>query len=152
MVIGATRYALVMPADERLIRVAAVVFGDAEGRVLTVRKRGTQRFMLPGGKPEPGEEFIDTAVREVDEELGLRIAVADLDVLGRFASDAANEPGHRLESHVFTYRGVLTQVPAVAAEIDELRWFSERELREPAPDVRLAPMLQFDAAPAIFGA
>lgn len=141
-----------MSADERLIRVAAVVFRDAQGRVLTVRKRGTQRFMLPGGKPEPAEEFVETAVREVDEELGLRIDVADLDVLDRFISDAANEPGYRLESHVFTYRGVLTQVPAVAAEIDELRWFTQDELCRPAPGILLAPMLQFDAVPAIFGA
>lgn len=119
--------------------------------MLTVRKRGTERFMLPGGKPEVGEEFIDTAAREVDEELGLDITPADLDVLDRFSSDAANEPGHSLESHVFTYRGVLTQVPAVAAEIDELRWFTEAELRTPPEGVLLAPMLQFNAVPAIFG-
>ena len=107
-----------MTADAPLIRVAAVVFRDGAGRVLAVRKRGTERFMLPGGKPEPGEEFIDTAAREVDEELGLSVLPADLDPLGTFASEAANEPGHALESHVFTLRGTLTQVPAVAAEIE----------------------------------
>ena len=139
-----------MSSNSLLIRVAAVVFRDAEGRVLTVRKRGTERFMLPGGKPEAGEEFIDTGAREVDEELGLDVTPDDLDVLGRFSSDAANEPGHALESHVFTYCGVLTQVPAVAAEIDELRWFTEAELRTPPPGVLLAPMLQFNAVPAIF--
>lgn len=139
-----------MSSNSLLIRVAAVVFRDGEGRVLTVRKRGTERFMLPGGKPEAGEEFIDTAAREVDEELGLDVTPDDLDALGRFSSDAANEPGHALESHVFTYRGVLTQVPAVAAEIDELRWFTEAELRTPPPGVLLAPMLQFNAGPAIF--
>lgn len=139
-----------MSSNSLLIRVAAVVFRDGEGRVLTVRKRDTERFMLPGGKPEAGEEFIDTAAREVDEELGLDVTPDDLDVLGRFSSDAANEPGHVLESHVFTYRGVLTQVPAVAAEIDELRWFTEAELRTPPPGVLLAPMLQFNAVPAIF--
>lgn len=138
-----------MSSNSLLIRVAAVVFRDAEGRVLTVRKRGTERFMLPGGKPEAGEEFIDTGAREVDEELGLDVTPDDLDVLGRFSSDAANEPGHALESHVFTYCGVLTQVPAVAAEIDELRWFTEAELRTPPPGVLLAPMLQFNAVPAI---
>ena len=62
-----------MSSNSLLIRVAAVVFRDGEGRVLTVRKRGTERFMLPGGKPEAGEEFIDTAAREVDEELGLAV-------------------------------------------------------------------------------
>lgn len=141
-----------MSADSPLIRVAAVVFRDDEGRVLTVRKRGTERFMLPGGKPEPGEEFIDTAAREVDEELGLDVTRADLEPLAVFDSMAANEPGHRLESHVFTYRGTLTQTPAVAAEIDELRWLTEAELRAPTGDLLLAPMLQFDAVPVVFGA
>lgn len=107
--------------------------------------------MLPGGKIEPGETFAETAAREVDEELGLRVSAGELLHLGSFRSAAANEPGHSLESHVYTYPGVLDQVPHVAAEIDELRWFGEGELRAPAADVLLAPMLQFNAVPAIFG-
>lgn len=133
------------------IRVAAVVFQDEQGRVLTVRKRGTEAFMLPGGKREPGEEFIETAAREVQEELGLRVTSDELIPLGHWHSQAANEPGHDLESHVFSYPHVLTQTPEVAAEIEELRWFAEGELRAPAPGVTLAPMLQFNATPAIFG-
>jgi 8-oxo-dGTP pyrophosphatase MutT (NUDIX family) len=35
---------------------------------------------FPGGKPEPGEELLDTACREAMEEVGL--ARADLDLLG----------------------------------------------------------------------
>ena len=46
------------------IRVSAVVIRDADGRVLTVRKRGTSMFMFPGGKPDPGERPVDAAVRE----------------------------------------------------------------------------------------
>ena len=37
-----------------------------------------------------------------------------------------------------------------APGIDELRWFTEAELRTPPPGVLLAPMLQFNAVPAIF--
>ena len=137
--------------EEKLIRVAAVVFRNAEGHVLTVRKRNTQRFMLPGGKLEDGETFAQTASREVEEELGLVVSAAELEPLGEFRSDAANEPGFALESHVFTYPGELTQTPRVAAEIEELRWFTEAQLREPEGDVLLAPMLEFNAVPAIFG-
>ena len=133
------------------IRVAAIVFRDAAGRVLTVRKQGTDAFMLPGGKREPGEEFIEAAVREVHEELGLTVTTDELTPLGHWHSAAANEPGHELESHVFSYPDALTQTPQVAAEIAELRWLTEQELREPSGDLTLAPMLQFNAVPAIFG-
>lgn len=133
------------------IRVAAVVFRDDVGRVLTVRKKGTQAFMLPGGKREEGEEFIDAAAREVQEELGLHVTTDELKPLGHWHSMAANEPDHELESYVFTYPQTLTQTPVVAAEIDELRWLNEDELRNPSAELKLAPMLQFNAVPAIFG-
>jgi 8-oxo-dGTP diphosphatase len=104
--------------------VAAVAF-VRDGHVLTVRKDGTDRFMLPGGKLEPGESAYDAAVREVREEVGLD--VADLTLLGEFTADAANEPGHLVESTVYVAplpHGVDRVVvePAAAGEIAELRW------------------------------
>ncbi|TWG98990.1 uridine kinase, partial [Nocardioides sp. J9] len=86
-----------MPAptspDAPTIVVAAVAL-VRDGAVLTVRKRGTSRFMLVGGKLEPGEDARDAAVREAREEVGLELA--DVELLGEYVSDAANEPGHRL--------------------------------------------------------
>lgn len=103
-----------------MITVSAIVFVREDGRVLTVRKRGTTRWMLPGGKPEAGERAIDTAVREVHEELGIEIAPEELELLGAFDSHAANEAGQGLRATVFTTRRVVD--PVVQAEIDELRW------------------------------
>ncbi len=97
--------------------VAAVAF-LREGHLLTVRKNGTSRFMLPGGKLEAGESAHDAAVREVREEIGLEIS--DLTLLGEFGADAANEPGHRVESTV--YLAPLPGEPVAAGEIAELRW------------------------------
>ncbi|MBP6684877.1 MAG: NUDIX domain-containing protein, partial [Leucobacter sp.] len=73
------------------IRVSAVVIRDPEGRVLNVRKRGTSMLMLPGGKPEPGEDPRDTAIREFAEELGVQLDPLRLRGLGEFRSPAANE-------------------------------------------------------------
>ena len=59
-----------MTAQTRSIVVAAMVVTDPVGRVLCVRKRGTDTFMLPGGKFEPGESVDNpevTAAREVSE-------------------------------------------------------------------------------------
>lgn len=97
--------------------VAAVAF-VRDNHVLAVRKSGTTRFMLPGGKLEPGESAHDAAVREVSEEIG--VDVHDLVLLGEFAADAANEPGHRVESTV--YLADLPTAPVPTGEIAELRW------------------------------
>ncbi|MDH3061643.1 NUDIX domain-containing protein, partial [Gordonia alkanivorans] len=59
--------------ESAVIRVSAVVLRDSTGAVLTVRKRGTTRFMFPGGKPEPGESALQTAIRECREELQLEL-------------------------------------------------------------------------------
>jgi 8-oxo-dGTP diphosphatase len=88
-----------------------VVFRDDRGRVLSVRKRGTDRFMLPGGKPEPGESPADAAAREVAEELGVVVPVEELVLLGRFEAAAANEPGHTVRSTVFTPPGRSPRPP-----------------------------------------
>jgi 8-oxo-dGTP pyrophosphatase MutT (NUDIX family) len=109
------------------IVVAAVTIRNDEGRVLTVRKRGTTRFMHPGGKPEPGEAMIDTAIRECAEELGIVIAPQDLREVGVWHTAAANEPGHDLESTVFEYLGPPLE-PVAAAEIDEIRWVAPDEV------------------------
>ena len=42
-------------AVTQCLEIAAVCFFDADGALLTVRKRATQVFMLPGGKLESTE-------------------------------------------------------------------------------------------------
>ena len=125
--------------NDATIVVSAVAF-VRDGAVLAVRKRGTDRFMLVGGKPEPGESPEHTAVRETAEEIGLE--VTDLSLLGQFESAAANEPGHRLRSTVYT--AALTGEPVPEAEIEELRWIP---LESTGDD--LAPMLRDHVLPLL---
>ncbi|WP_019201278.1 NUDIX domain-containing protein [Tsukamurella sp. 1534] len=129
-----------------VLTVAAVCFRDEAGRVLTVRKRGTDAFMLPGGKLEPGEAAIDCAVREVDEELGIGLAAADLTHLVSWRGPAANEADTDIESTVFATD--LQVSPTAAAEIAEARWL------DPADHggVVIAPMLEQYLFPRLVGA
>lgn len=57
------------------IRVAAAVFdGDDVALVRRVKPTGASHYSLPGGNVEPGEDLDDALRRELDEELGLRLA------------------------------------------------------------------------------
>lgn len=92
--------------------------------MLTVRKRGTTGFMLPGGKPEPGESYEQAAAREVFEELGLKIPAAGLQKIGVFTTAALNEADTQVEGHVFLAPPIDTAWNKVypRSEIEQLRW------------------------------
>ena len=125
------------------IRVSAVVLRAPDGRVLTVRKRGTARFMFPGGKPEPGESPAETAVREAREEIGVDLEVAALRHLGTFRADAANEHGATVVAEVYEHPAI--PIGDAAGEIEELRW---QPLLDRYPS-DVAPLLADHVLPAL---
>jgi 8-oxo-dGTP pyrophosphatase MutT (NUDIX family) len=124
--------------------VSAVVIRDDRGRVLVVRKRGTSRFMLPGGKIESGETPAETAVRELLEEVGAVLDPSSLTFLGEWTAPAANEPDHLVRGHIFEHPWVPGL--GVRAEIDELLWLHPDEM---ADRDDLAPLLVTRVLPAL---
>lgn len=112
----------------RVISVSAVVLTRPDGAVVTVRKAGTDRFMLPGGKWERDESPLQCAIRELDEELGVSLAPEQLTPLGRFTTATANEPGFRLLSEVFV--ASVDGRPEPRAEIAEARWVPAEEMAQ----------------------
>ncbi|MCL6308549.1 NUDIX domain-containing protein [Pseudomonas syringae] len=104
----------------KIIRIAAALLIGADGRTLLVRKRGTQAFMQPGGKIEPGEPAPQALARELEEELGLIVDPAQALFLGEFTAAAANEPGFEVNCQLYEVRTDAQAVPA--AEIEEVLW------------------------------
>jgi 8-oxo-dGTP diphosphatase len=135
---------VVAASDDGVIRVSAVVLRDASGALLTVRKRGTSHFMLPGGKLESGESAAEAAVRECAEELSVRLDPESLRELGVFRAAAANENGHEVVATVFEHPPVV--IDGAAAEIEELRWL-DPNIRPLPPD--LAPLLAERVVPVL---
>ena len=88
-------------------------------RLLVVRKSGTAKYLLPGGKIAAGESEIACAAREVFEELSTY--VLKLDFIGEFVDIAANEPEALVSIRL--YRGELEGEPIPSGEIEEIRWF-----------------------------
>lgn len=127
-----------------VIHVSAVIFTRPDGTILTVRKQNTERFMLPGGKPEAGESAVAAAIRECREELGVELRRGALAFWGRFEAAAANEPGHRVVAHVFEHPAIT--IDTGLAEIAEIRWLAPSEA-----DDSLAPLLREHVLPVVQG-
>jgi 8-oxo-dGTP pyrophosphatase MutT (NUDIX family) len=129
----------------RIVVSAVCVFDDG-GRLLTVRKRGTGMFMHPGGKPEPGESAVQAAARELAEEVGIVVDPRELQLMGTWIADAANEAATDIEATVFRAPGTWTAHPS--AEIAEIRWL---DLTAPLP-ADLAPLLTEHILPELAAA
>ena len=110
----------------RVVALALLRDGALGEECLLVRKRGTERFMLPGGKFEPGEDDRACLARELDEEVGLALPSSGTERLGRFAAAAANEPGHVVDATVYAWKPRTIPQPRLGAEIAETRWFAVR--------------------------
>jgi 8-oxo-dGTP diphosphatase len=108
-------------AVQRQIVVGAAIVRD--GRVLAARRTAPAsaagRWEFPGGKVEPGETEADSLVREVEEELGLRIRV------GQWLAGAEQIGDHYLLKVALAVVEVGEPAPT---EHDEVRWLAADEL------------------------
>jgi 8-oxo-dGTP diphosphatase len=119
-----------------ILTIAALCIRNDDGELLLVRKRGTTKFMQPGGKLEPGESAEHAAVRELEEELGIRVTADELIPMGTWHGIAANEEETFIDAAVFAC--ATTQVPVIAAEIEEMLWLDPARAAERGD---LAPLL-----------
>lgn len=119
---------------------ARIVIRDAEGRILLQHRTDFGLWGLPGGNAEDGESLTSIIVREVEEEVGLKIQPPQ--PFG-CASDPAFETitypnGDQCQFFVMLFfTDVFQGVPRVAD--DESRavgWFDLKALPEMLPNMR----------------
>ncbi|MFB6849681.1 NUDIX domain-containing protein [Streptomyces sp. NPDC056373] len=121
-----------------LVVVAAAVV--RAGRLLVVSKQAAPEvFYLPGGKPDPGEEPLETLSRELDEELGVRPVTPRL--LADVEAIAALEG---VPMRMTVYEAGISQDPRPAAELAALRWISGA-----ADGLELAPAVRDHVLPLL---
>ena len=126
---------------DKIIGVVAALIRDDAGRMLVVRKRGTEAFMQPGGKRDAGENDLAALEREISEELGCRMVRGSAQALGQFNSVAANEPGWRVQASVYAVK--VDGAIAPQAEIAEAIWINPT-----APEaIVLAPLTRDHVLP-----
>ena len=129
--------------SENVIGVVAALIRDDKGRVLLVRKRGTQAFMQPGDKHDVGESDLAALSREIVEELGCSVDQCTARALGVFNCPSANEPEFALHASVYA---VDVEGPVTPrAEIDQIVWVDPRAL----PDLPFAPLTRDHVLPLV---
>lgn len=101
-----------------IITVAAAIILNQDRQLLVVRKHNTQAFMQVGGKIEPDENAEQAMCREIQEEIGCACEI--LSFIGRFETQAANEPDHQLIAYLYSV-GIYEE-PQISAEIAEMKW------------------------------
>ena len=135
------------PSDEppaeppAVLRVAAAIVTDQDGRCLLVRKTGSTVFMQAGGKLEPGESALDALSRELREELDLELDEAAAEYLGVFRAKAAHEPNTLVSAAVFALETAAEVEPH--GEIEEILWIDRLD----GISVELAPLTRDELLP-----
>src|SRR3954449_8900070 len=123
-------------APPRLAASVIVLRGGADGlEVLLVRRTPAARFMggvwvFPGGAVDAGEDEVDAALRELQEEAA--IDVVDRDALVRFSRwSTPAEVKIRFDTHFFLAPVPDDAEPVVdGEEIVDLGWFGPAEALE----------------------
>jgi 8-oxo-dGTP diphosphatase len=126
---------------ERSFTVVAAVIRDHEGRILLTRRHvGSHMgglWEFPGGKMEDGESPAQALVRELEEELALRVEI------GRPMNFAIHEePGLRIL--LLFYSAAIIGSEPRAIEGQEIAWVEPRELASyptPPADAELVEQL-----------
>lgn len=111
--------------------VGGIVVDDA-GRILLVR-RGQEpakgRWSVPGGRVEAGEDDPTATAREVLEETGLAVTVAEL--VGTVERDAPDGSVYAISDYRCTPSPGSDPALVVAGDdADEVGWFTPEQVRE----------------------
>ncbi|QIL77033.1 NUDIX hydrolase [Hymenobacter sp. HDW8] len=110
-----------------------------EGKLLSTRSRGKDRYYIPGGKREAGETDEQTLLREIKEELTVDLQPTSLVYRGTFEASAHGHAADvvvRMTCYSAYYTGTLQP----AAEIEEVIWHSYQH----RPQVSAVDQLIFD--------
>ena len=119
------------PKANSVVPSANVIVAGDDGRILFIRRTDNGNYSLPGGALDLGESIADTALRETEEETGIRCEITGL--VGIYTN-----PHHVIEytsngevrqefSVVFTARPV-GGTPATSSESSEVVWVPAAEV------------------------
>ena len=116
-------------ADLKMKEVDKIAFIEIKnGRILSTKSKGKSKYYIPGGKRELGETDEQTLVREILEELDVRIKNDTIKYVGTFKaqSDGAKEGVLvKMTCYNAKYDGILKP----KNEIEEIKWLNYKDIK-----------------------
>ncbi len=103
-----------------------------DGKVLLLYRKDEKHWEVPGGKVEDGESPTEAAVREAEEEIGVKASLEKPFYSGEFQHDDQIFLWH-------CYKASIDGEPELQEDkFEELEWFEASEL----DDLELAPNIE----------
>ena len=103
-----------------------------DGKILSTRSKGKDKYYIPGGKREQGESDIETLVREVKEELSVDIVESSAKLYGVFEAQAHGKAEGvivKMTCYTAEYTGELK----ADSEIAEIVWLTMADIESVSP-------------------
>lgn len=112
-----------MPAAAQKIACKAAGVCLRDGKLLLLKKRGLDWWILPGGRVEEKETPEAALAREMREEL--QCGVENNGLIGCFLDDYIEFPEQKIA--VLAFETALVGEPRISNEIIEAKWFPAEE-------------------------
>jgi len=117
---------------ELAVGCSASILDPTNGKILLIRRADNDRWAVPGGYMEPGESIIETCVREVKEETGLKVHIDRLIAVystpHRLVEYAS---GERFQIIVFHFQGdPIGGSLQSGNETAQVGYFSKEEIKQ----------------------
>ena len=103
-----------------------------EGKILSTRSKGKDKYYIPGGKREAGESDIETLVREVKEELSVDIIESSAKLYGVFEAQAHGK-AEGVIVKMTCYTAEFTGELKADSEIAEIVWLTTADMEAVSP-------------------
>ncbi len=117
----------------RFVVLARTLVVRPDGMVLVLRRSPDDdlwpgAFDLPGGQVEPGESYVQAAVRETEEETGIRLAPDDVRLVYTSTGEDATKGELKMRFLFVTHVGRATV--RLNSEHDAYWWYTPAKVRQ----------------------